>query len=82
MTTSRKHPSAAFWTTVAVVVALVAYPLSCPLALMIYMRHPTPRLLDAVNVYHAPLLQVLNKSSGAIQDAWIAYRDWCLSSGE
>jgi hypothetical protein len=26
--TSRKHPSAAFWVTVVVVVALVAYPLS------------------------------------------------------
>ena len=28
MTTDRKHPSAAFWITVALVVVLVGYPLS------------------------------------------------------
>jgi hypothetical protein len=41
MTPSRKHPSAAFWATVVVVVVLVAYPLSIGPAYWLMMQQAT-----------------------------------------
>lgn len=56
MTSPRKHPSVAFWITVALVVVLVAYPLSLGPACWITSR--TGRGASALGTIYAPILSV------------------------
>jgi len=54
--TDRKHPSAAFWITVALVVVLAAYPLSWGPVTWLRTRHYIPNWLDrAVVLPYSPV---------------------------
>ena len=59
--TSRKHPSVAFWATVAVVAALVAYPLSFGPACWITSR--TDVGASAIPIVYRPLTWAMSPNS-------------------
>jgi len=54
--TDRKHPSVAFWITVALVAVLVGYPLSFGPACWISSH--TNRGMRAINIIYQPLMRV------------------------
>jgi hypothetical protein len=67
MKPSRKHPSAAFWATVALVTVLVAYPLSFGPACWISSRiQPDGEFVSAV--YH-PLIRIWQNAPAPVERA-------------
>ena len=78
--TDRKHPSAAFWATVVVVVALVAYPLSFGPACWLIGRYggDTCYVEDA----YSPILWLLFHVDGAPGAAlWLMSHNRCMNHG-
>jgi len=73
--TSAKHPSAAFWATIVLVVALVAYPLSFGPACWVAMRRPS--LITAVARMYWPLTRIAWLCPGRIVlDPLFHYAEW------
>ena len=71
----RKHPSAAFWATVVVVVGLVAYPLSVGPACWLVDRGMFP--VEVLDGLYRPLARFLvNSCSGRICNAMNEYCLW------
>ncbi|MGE5192195.1 MAG: hypothetical protein ACM3U2_06790, partial [Deltaproteobacteria bacterium] len=71
----RNKPGVAFWATVVVVVALVAYPLSFGPACWAYSRVSQPGILwEATSFFYSPILRVWFHNDGTIHDliAWYA----------
>ena len=63
MTLSRKHPSAALWATVVVVVALVVYPLSWgPACTVIPKFHESPWIGEIYMTVYGPLHSIHENS--------------------
>ena len=62
MTLDRKHPSAAFWATMVVVVMLVVYPLSCGPICGLSLRTGIPPW-KRVCVFYLPIKWVAEKTA-------------------
>ena len=65
--TDRKKPGLAFWATVVVVIALVAYPLSFGPACWMRTRFRDSAVWDATDVFYSPILALWSQT----------YPDWC-----
>jgi hypothetical protein len=77
--TDRKKPSAAFWATVVVVVALVAYPLSAGPVIWIESRIDLPEPIgNFIYMYCRPVLWVAWNGPGWVGDPVL----WWLKLGE
>ncbi len=68
MTTDHKHPTAAFWLTVALVVVLVGYPLSFGPACWIssYVDDPVLAFTSVARVY-SPFVSLFWHLEGSVQ---------------
>jgi len=83
MTPDRKHPTAAFWITVALVALLVAYPLSAGPVTWIDDRYTLPIWTGpAIETVYSPLVW-LSRASKPFSDAygwyvalWMAESEW------
>jgi len=79
--TDRKHSSAAFWITVALVVVLVGYPLSFGPAMCLDAFLGQPDLLDnLMGVFYAPAINVMNEA-GSPGKLYAAYVNWWEAVG-
>src|SRR5579871_4427081 len=67
--TSRKHPSAAFWVSVALVVALVGYPLSFGPARALYVHRLVPEwTYRPMRFFHLPIVWALPRMQDEIRE--------------
>jgi hypothetical protein len=79
MTPSRKKPGVAFWATVVVVVALVAYPLSWGPAICVCETCGEPKwMVAAMDVYLPMVWTVRRWGKTPIFKPYIAYTDWWI----
>jgi hypothetical protein len=71
MTASREKPGVAVWVTVAVVVALIAYPLSYSPACRLADWEVLPR--ERTHEFYGPLLAVIARSPESVRRLAINY---------
>jgi len=77
---SRKKPGVAFWATVVVVVALVAYPLAWGPWLWLKIKHKPPRpVCLAADAAFVPLKAL--SQSGVLPDWYLLFIERCATSG-
>jgi len=76
MTSDRKHPSAAFWATVALVAVLVLYPLSYGPALWIATKSGRRNWVNIHSGIYSPIGSVLDNSPGWAVELYFRYSTW------
>jgi hypothetical protein len=80
--TSRKKPGVAFWATVVVTVALLAYPLSAgPWCWALGKWGPKPRAIRVTGLLFRPVMHLSHKGPTQIAVPLNAYLEWCFECG-
>jgi len=77
----RKHPSAGFWITVALVVVLVGYPAACPLwNVFDVLVEPRRRVANAGYLFFRPIWIVMDIAPEWIERPYSAYCRFVMDS--
>jgi hypothetical protein len=83
MSESHKHPSAAFWATVVVVLMLVAYPLSLGPAIWLRTRPGSPTWVrSAYWKIYAPIVWIYEHGPEPIKESIDWYGEFWVNNDE